>query len=331
MTDFVSALVEMGFDKEKSAMAVEKTESRGVEAAMEWMLTHPDEPSSSSAAATGGNQNDDMTNKGGETEGGGPATTTTEEDAVPKSYKCEDCGKLFSSMDTVEFHAAKTNHSNFSESTEEKKPLTPEEKAEQSKKLLELMKLKRAEREAKERLEAIEAEKRRMVVGKEIGEARRYREEQEMKEIIELRKREKIEEKVARDRVKAQIEADKIARRAKFGGGSESPSTTTVVAAPPPPPAVELPPQEKKDYTETKLQIRLPNGKTLVQTFGVQEPLASVRLYIELHRTDGGSGPFNLMTNYPKKVYSDEDYDTPLAALGLVPSAVLMVTRTATI
>lgn len=52
-------------------------------------------------------------------------------------------------MDTVEFHAAKTNHSNFSESTEEKKPLTAEEKAEQQKKLVELMKTKRVEREAK--------------------------------------------------------------------------------------------------------------------------------------------------------------------------------------
>jgi len=329
MTDFVSTLVEMGFDKEKSAMAVEKTDNRGVEAAMEWMLTHPDEPSSS-------NQNDEVKNGGGggtESGGGTDTTAPADGDAVPKSYKCEDCGKLFTSMDTVEFHAAKTNHSNFSESTEEKKPLTPEEKEEQAKKLLELMKAKRAEREAKERLEAIEGEKRRMAVGKEIGEARRYRQEQEMKEIIELRKREKIEERQARDRVKAQIEADKIARRAKFGGGadeSQSSTTTTTSPAAAPvvaPPAVEQPPQEKKDYTETKLQIRLPTGKTLVQTFGVQEPLASVRLYIELHRTDGATGSFNLMTNFPKKVFQDEDYDTPLQALGLVPSAVLMVTR----
>ena len=38
------------------------------------------------------------------------------------------CGKLFQTNEEVEFHAVKSGHSNFSESTEEKKPLTEEEK-----------------------------------------------------------------------------------------------------------------------------------------------------------------------------------------------------------
>jgi len=64
-------------------------------------------------------------------------------------------------------------------------------------------------------------------------------------------------------------------------------------------------------------QIRLPNGQALTHVFGTKEPLSAVRLYIEMNRTDGNSGPFTLMTNFPKKVFASEEYDTPLENLGL--------------
>lgn len=157
----------------------------------------------------------------------------------------------------MEFHAAKTNHSNFSESTEEKKPLTAEEKAEQMRLLEEKLKQKRKEREEKEKQEELEREKSRVQIGKELAEAKRRLQEQEMKEIAETRRREKIEDRLARERVKAQIEADKIARRAKFGqqdGSSEQ-------IAPPKPsePAAPVEPAVKKDYKETKLQVKFYN------------------------------------------------------------------------
>ena len=63
------------------------------------------------------------------------------------------CGKLFRSNEEVEFHAAKTRHSSYSESTEEKKPLTEEEKKEQLRKIEVLMAAKRQEREEKEKAE----------------------------------------------------------------------------------------------------------------------------------------------------------------------------------
>lgn len=156
----------------------------------------------------------------------------------------------------MEFHAAKTNHSNFSESTEEKKPLTAEEKAEQMRVLEEKLKQKRKEREEQEKVEELEREKSRVQIGKELAEAKRRLQEQEMKEIAETRRREKVEDKKARDRVKAQIEADKIARRAKFGpqdGSAEQ------IASPPPKPIEPVAPAEpavKKDYKETKLQVK---------------------------------------------------------------------------
>lgn len=62
-------------------------------------------------------------------------------------------------------------------------------------------------------------------------------------------------------------------------------------------------------------QIRLTNGQTLTETFNPKEQLSAVRLYIEMHRSDG-DGPFSLMTNFPKKVFQEEDYDKPLDILG---------------
>lgn len=70
------------------------------------------------------------------------------------------------------------------------------------------------------------------------------------------------------------------------------------------------------------LQIRFPSGQPLTQTFSAKEPLAAVRLYIEMNRTDQ-SGPFSLMTNFPKKVFQNEDYEKPLDQLGKIPWIIL--------
>lgn len=42
-----------------------------------------------------------------------------------------------------------------------------------------------------------------------------------------------------------------------------------------------------------------------------------MRLFIEINRTDA-PGPFNLMTNFPKKIFTEDDYDTPLDVLGTI-------------
>lgn len=171
--------------------------------------------------------------------------------SIVKVILLSSCGKLFKDVETMEFHAAKTNHSNFSESTEEKKPLTDAEKAEQMRLLEEKLKQKRKEREEKEKQEELEREKSRVQMGKELAEAKRRLAEQEMKEIAEARRREKIEDRLARERVKAQIEADKAARKAKMAqqDGSALPE------APAPKPVEPVPSPVKKDYKETKLQV----------------------------------------------------------------------------
>lgn len=83
------------------------------------------------------------------------------------------CGKLFKTQSEVEFHANKSGHSNFSESTEDKKPMSDEEKREQLKKIEDRLKLRRKEREEEEKTEAVLKEKARIQSGKELTEARK--------------------------------------------------------------------------------------------------------------------------------------------------------------
>ncbi|VVC41570.1 Hypothetical protein CINCED_3A018971 [Cinara cedri] len=296
----IQTLVDMGFQREKVEKSVLMTGNQGVEQAMEWLLAHHDEmePSTSQGGSS-------VFNTLPET------NISSVSPVVAKSYKCEDCNKLFTDTTALEYHAMKTNHSNFSESTEEKKPLTEEEKKEQMRKLEDRLREKRKERENKEKEEELEREKIRIRSGKELSAAKKKLEDENIKKIMDERKREKQEEKVARDRVKAQIEADKLARKKLFSqvSGEEQLKQVTPVALSPQKPL--------KDYTETKLQIRLTNGQSIIQAFNVKEMLAAVRVYIELNRSDGDA-PFSLMTSFPRKVFTNEDYEKPLEQLGNV-------------
>ncbi|KAL7732571.1 hypothetical protein ACLKA6_019200 [Drosophila palustris] len=258
--------------------------------------------------------------------GGGGAT-----DAVAKSLKCDDCGKVLKDQTEVEYHAAKTGHSNFSESTEEKKALTEDEKKAQLAMIEEKLKQKRIEREEREKVDALERERNRIRSGKDMIEARRRMEEIEMKKIVDQRKREKEEEKAARDRVRAQIEADKAARKAReqpaqqqqqLSDAVASVSSTTTATSPTG--GVKQPPRE---YTETRIQVRLQDGSTLASEFNVKEPLSAVRVFIQVKT--GIETPFALMTSFPRKIFADDDYEKPLEVLGLVPSAVIIMTKPA--
>lgn len=296
-------------------MAVQRTGTEDIQTAMDWLLSHEED--------LGETQPQPVQEPQPQPEPEANTTSENEvmENQVVRSIKCEDCGKLFETQTEVEFHATKSGHENFSESTEERKALSEDEKKEQLAKIEAKLKQRRMEREAREKEEALEKERNRIKSGKELLEAKKKHDEMEMKKLVEQRKREKEEERLARQRVKEQIEQDKLARKAKFSGQSEPPQVQAINQIQQQP---SKPPQG--GYTEVMLQIRLTNGSSLIQTFGAKEPLSAVRLYVEMNRKDG-DGPFSLMTNYPKKVFGPEDYDVPLESLGLGPRATLIVSK----
>lgn len=60
--------------------------------------------------------------------------------------------------------------------------------------------------------------------------------------------------------------------------------------------------------------MRLHDGSSLTETFDAKEQLAAVRLFLNLklepHIT------FGLMTSFPRKVFTETDYDMTLESLG---------------
>ncbi|XP_042899566.1 UBX domain-containing protein 1-B isoform X2 [Parasteatoda tepidariorum] len=317
-TTDLNLLMEMGFSAAKAEKALSATGNKGVEAAMEWLIIHAEEMETEESGAAAESE------KAPETEtDAAEETIELNEESVPqpKSIKCDECNKKFRTDSEIEFHAVKTGHQKFSQSAEEIKPLSEEEKREQVKKLEVLIKQRRAEKAEKEKKEALEKEKTRRKTGQEITHVRQKIQEDEMKRLAELKRQEKLEAKIARQKVLEQIERDKQARREKFGMPNPNTSTPSAPSAPAP-----VPVAPSISYDECKLQIRLTNGQCLTQTFKPNEELAAVRLYVEMNRTDG-DGPFTLMTNFPKKVFTSSDMNCPLSELGLVPSAVIIVSK----
>lgn len=90
----------------------------------------------------------------------GPALQPGED---PRSLVCNECGKKFRSHAQAEYHATKTEHVDFSESTEELAPLTEEEKAAR----LEELRARLAEKRAKQ-TELDKMDKKRNEVHKTI-------------------------------------------------------------------------------------------------------------------------------------------------------------------
>lgn len=289
---------------------------------MEWLLAHADEEMPALPVV---NAQPEVSSIPGSTEANNvitpmatspsddaPAESSSETSAEAKSLKCDECNRLFKNQTEVEFHAAKSGHSSFSESTEEKKPLSDTEKKAQLVLLEERLKQKRIEREEKEKLEALEKEKSRIRSGKDMLEAKSRMEELEMKKIMDQRKREKEDEKRARDRVRAQIESDKAARKARMAAEAGLPVAPPVVVAAAPV-ATSSSPKSPVEYSKTKIQIRLQDGTSVTETFEVKEQLSAVRLFIQLRQ---GDVPFGLMTSFPRKVFAAEDYEKPLEQLG---------------
>lgn len=316
----LAVLLEMGFDSERAELAIKK--SGGLQGALTWLEETQDTPveelKAKAAAATA--KSDAAPD--GELDGEGAteaAISSLESGQEAKSLVCNECGKKFRSQATAEFHASKSGHTDFAESTDEIAPLTEEEKKARLAELRKKVQEKRANQAIADREDAKKNEKIRM---KSTQETQDLKEELARKEQIKeaARKRaEKAADLEAKKRIKARIEADKEERRrkaeeAKALREGRAPASAVPAAAPAAPAA--------STSNQARLRLQLPTGN-VQKTFEADTTLFEVAQALE---SDDGFKATKFEMTFPRKTFEGAtDLSKTLRELGLTPSAVLRV------
>lgn len=239
-----------------------------------------------------------------------------------------------------------SEHTGFSESTEEIAPLTEEEKAAKLEELRERLQAKKTalslkEKEVQKRNEVIRAlshrtrsgesaadKKRQKIRQKATKETQDAKEELQRKEQIKeaARKRlEKVEDMEAKKRIKARIEADKAERRrkaeeAKSAREGRAPEPPAPAAQPATAPAAAAKP--KTDRNEARLRLQTESGN-IIKTLPAETTLFELA---QLVQGETGQAVASFSTTFPRQTFEgDLDMSKTLKEAGLVPSSVLIV------
>ncbi|BCR85136.1 uncharacterized protein ACHE_20594S [Aspergillus chevalieri] len=302
-------LIEMGFDQERAQLAVSK--GGGIQGALEWLEANQDKSIEEIKAAAAEQESEE-----------GPELQPGE---VPRSLVCNECGKKFRSQAQAEFHASKSEHVDFAESTEEIAPLTEEQKKQRLDELREKLAAKRA---AQGEQDKADKKRNEEIKRKSTKESQDIKEELERKQRLkdaQKKKQERLDDIEAKKRVKAKIEADKEARRLK---AEREKAERAGQALPPQPaptagPTVSGPVASKpaSAYTETRMRFQTPKGnimKTLPVTTTLFEVAAALKEQDDVDVT-------SFLQTFPRKLFNNEFFGESLKDLGLIPSASLVI------
>ncbi|KJA23517.1 hypothetical protein HYPSUDRAFT_39700 [Hypholoma sublateritium FD-334 SS-4] len=327
-------LLGMGFDAARVEWALKATGNRGLQPAMDHILEHESQPVPDLGAVSeqaGRSEPMDVDEDDEDAEALKSLGALKGNAVEAKSIKCSECGKIFKNTALANFHAEKSGHDQFEESTEEIKPLTEEEK----KQRLEDLKAKMAEKRSKKAIEEAKENKineaLRRKAGKDMG---KIKEDMKLKEALkeaEAKKREKIEDAKAKAAIKAQIEADKKARAEKAAREKAirdgQPVPDSGAAGPSRAAAAPASAVAGKDFKETRLQIRMSTGgPPYTTTLSSDAPLREVAEYLAGQLNTLDSETVTLSQHFPRKIFTRQDFEKSLKDLGLTPSAVLIAT-----
>jgi hypothetical protein len=257
------------------------------------------------------------------TEDGAPADPVLQVGETARSLVCNDCGKKFRSTAQAEFHASKTEHQDFSESTEEIAPLTEEEKKQRLADLKEKLAEKRAVQSEQDK---IDKKRNEEINRKKTKESQDIKEQLKFKESIkeaELKRKEKAADVEAKRRIQAKIAADKEERRLKnerekAQRAGQALPPVAAAAVEPTPAATSKP---ASAYTETRLRLQTANGNVM-KTFPVDTTLFEVAAALT---EESGMEVESFTQTFPRKVFNNEFFGETLKDLKMVPSASLIV------
>ncbi|KAJ7230668.1 ubiquitin-related domain-containing protein, partial [Mycena pura] len=333
MANDKDALTAMGFDPARVEWALKATGNRGLQSAMDHLIEHEGEPvpdlsgvseSASRPARDAMDVDDDEDAEALKSLG------VKVNDVEAKSIKCSECGKVFRNTAVAQFHAEKSGHQEFEESTEEIKPLTEEEKKQKLAELRQKMEEKRQKKAAEEAEERKAGEQLRRKAGKDLGQLKEDMERKQALKDAEQKKKEKIEDARAKAAVKAQIEADKKARAEKFAREKALRHGQEIVDAPAPAPVASSSAATGvagKEFKETRLQIRMSTGgQPYTTTLPSDAPLREVAEFLASQSLTVDVETISFAQHFPRKAFSQSDFSKSLRELGLTPSAVLIAT-----
>jgi len=213
------------------------------------------------------------------------------------------------------------------EGQEKKQPLTEEQKAEQKLKLEQRL-VKLREDKAKEEAEAARLrEISRRAGGKDAADAKRKYEDKQMELKLARERKEKEEDARAKAAIKAKIDQDKRERAAEAAARQAKAAGNAAPSAVPAPAATAPAPAEKKEYTQSLIQLRFPNGTMQKAKFTPTDTLAVVLEHAGMLLGDHN---ISLVSNFPKKVYSKTEgnaQNVTLQQADLVPTGTLIVSK----
>ncbi|PFH60442.1 hypothetical protein XA68_10917 [Ophiocordyceps unilateralis] len=311
MPSDLDQLLDMGFEKARAEMAVKK--SGGLQGALQWLEDNQDK-SLEEIQAAGANDEDD--------EAETRAKIAELESGQARSLVCNECGKRFRNQDLASYHATKTEHTDFSESTEEIAPLTEEEKKAKLDELRERLKAKKAVQSEQDKEDHKRNEKIRQKATKETQDAKEELQRKEQMKEVARKRQEKAEDMEAKKRIKAKIEADKAERRRK----ADEAKAAREGRAPEPQPAAAQAPmgaaQPRSDRNEARLRLQTSSGN-ITKTLPGETTLFELA---QLVQSETGNPVTSFSTTLPKKTFEGElDMSKTLKEAGLVPSSVLIV------
>lgn len=316
MPSDLDTLLDMGFDKERAEIAVKKT--GGLQGALQWLEDNQDKPIDEIKAAAAAKEEDDDEE---DTE----AKIAELETGTAKSLICNDCGKRFKNHDLATYHATKTEHTDFSESTEEIAPLTEDEKKAKLEQLRERLAAKRALQSVKDKEDHKRNEQIRQKSTKESQEAKEeLARKQAVKEAAQKRQ-EKLEDLEAKRRIKAKIEADKAERRRKAEeakAAREGRAPQVEAATPGGAAAIAAASKPKTNHNEARLRLQT-DGGNITKTLPAETTLFELAQQLQ---SETGNAVSSFTTTFPRKTFEgDLDFSKTLKEAGLVPSSVLIV------
>ncbi|BFZ22549.1 hypothetical protein BsWGS_25588 [Bradybaena similaris] len=195
-----------------------------------------------------------------------------------------------------------------------------EDRVEKAKQLVE------KKREDKMRKEAEEERRReieRRTTGRNVQKLHQQQRDMELLEAKMELKKDREEEKLARQRVKDEIERDRAEKAARFN--KEKDEKTKLAEEAKKKKLLEqqaaLAEEQARKSDTARIQFRMPDGSSVTQQFPATETFAAVQQFITQHI----GSPVTLSMTFPRRTFTTEDNIRTLQELGLVPSAALMV------